>query len=109
MSKQPEIFHKSMRCLPLLFCWMCASHCALSRALAADISADGERGFKGFDLKVPNLGKPGFTLLTPEQTGIAFTNTLSELASAENRILNNGSGLAAGDFDNDGWVDLFVC
>src|SRR5262245_39694013 len=60
-------------------------------------------------LDVPASGKPGFTLLRPEQTGLTFTNTLDEWASANNRVLNNGSGVAAGDFDNDGWVDLFFC
>jgi enediyne biosynthesis protein E4 len=49
----------------------------------------------------------GFTLLPPERTGVTFINHLHELASAENRVLNNGSGVAAGDFDNDGLPDLF--
>src|SRR6185436_14572979 len=60
-------------------------------------------------LNVPAAGKTGFTLLRPEQTGVTFTNSLDPWASAGNRVLNNGSGLAAGDFDNDGRVDLFFC
>ena len=60
-------------------------------------------------LKVPAAGKTGFTLLRPEQTGVTFTNSLDSWASASNRVLNNGSGVAAGDFDNDGRVDLFFC
>src|SRR6185295_2685539 len=59
--------------------------------------------------KVLPASQTGFTLLPPAQTGLAFTNTLTDLAGAENRVLNNGSGVAAGDFDNDGWVDLFFC
>src|SRR5262249_41336634 len=66
-------------------------------------------GVRIVDLNVPSAGQTGFTLQRPEQTGITFTNTLDPWASASNRVLNNGSGLAAGDFDNDGFVDLFFC
>ena len=61
------------------------------------------------DLQVTNAERRGFTLLAPEQTGIGFINHLNEWASAENRVLNNGSGVAAGDYDNDGLPDLFFC
>ena len=54
-------------------------------------------------------GKAGFTLLGPQETGITFTNTLEEWLGASNRVLYNGSGLAAGDFDNDGLPDIYFC
>lgn len=54
-------------------------------------------------------GKPGFTLLSPTATGLHFTNSIDELTGAANRVLYNGSGLAAGDFDGDGAPDLFFC
>ncbi len=54
-------------------------------------------------------GKTGFTLLPPGQTGLAFTNTLDDGASAANRVLENGSGVAVGDFNGDGWPDIFLC
>ena len=60
-------------------------------------------------LRLPASGKTGFTFLGPDRTGISFTNELSDWASAENRVLNNGSGVAAGDFDSDGRPDLFFC
>jgi hypothetical protein len=60
-------------------------------------------------LDVPTSGEAGFSLLTPEQTRVTFTNALDSWASASNRVLNNGSGVAAGDFDNDGRADLFFC
>src|SRR5213593_3476234 len=66
-------------------------------------------GIRVVALNVPAAGKAGFTLLRPEQTGLTFTNSLDPSASASNRVLNNGSGVAAGDFDNDGRVDLFFC
>ncbi|HUR46791.1 MAG TPA: VCBS repeat-containing protein, partial [Candidatus Saccharimonadales bacterium] len=60
-------------------------------------------------LELPSDGKPGFLSLSSDQTHLTFTNLLDADASAANRVLNNGSGVAAGDFDNDGRVDLFFC
>ena len=94
----------------LLYCvWCCANFAATIPASAADASPANTPGVKGVELAVPSTGKTGFTLLPPEKTGVTFTNLLSDLASAENRVLNNGSGVAAGDFDRDGRVDLFFC
>lgn len=51
-----------------------------------------------------------FELQNPEETGITFVNQLQE--TEEENILNyeyfyNGGGVAAGDFNRDGLVDLF--
>ncbi len=54
-------------------------------------------------------GKAGFTLLPPAQTRILFTNTLSEWSGASNRVLYNGAGVALGDYDGDGRVDIYLC
>ena len=43
---------------------------------AAELSWHPEKGFRWAELPVPREGKPGFTLLPPEQTGITFTNSL---------------------------------
>ena len=60
---------------------------------------------------IPEAGVgDGFKLLKGSSaTGIAFTNRLSERSAAENRVLLNGSGVCAGDFDNDGLPDIFLC
>src|SRR5215467_14283328 len=68
-----------------------------------------ESGYRWARLELPQEGRTGFTLLAPGQTGIDFTNILLEWSGATNRILHNGAGVALGDFDNDGRLDIFVC
>jgi enediyne biosynthesis protein E4 len=51
-----------------------------------------------------------FTLLKSSETGIDFTNTVEEnnnLNILTYEYLYNGGGVAAGDFNNDGLIDLF--
>jgi hypothetical protein len=66
-------------------------------------------GFRFVPLEVPADGQPGFSLLLPAQTGIVFTNALAVPKMMENHNLMNGSGVAAGDFDGDGWCGLYFC
>ena len=54
-------------------------------------------------------GKIGFIQLTEQQTGIAFTNSLSDQTISINRLTEIGSGVALGDIDGDGWVDIYFC
>src|SRR6185369_4536726 len=91
-----------MRAFAHVSIWMLAGI-----AFAAWSAAPSAPGVREIKLTLPASGKTGFTLLGPEQTHVTFTNSLDEWASANNRVLNNGSGIAAGDFDNDGRVDLF--
>ncbi|MHB8524121.1 MAG: VCBS repeat-containing protein [Limisphaerales bacterium] len=60
-------------------------------------------------LSVPAQGKTGFTLLPASITGIDFTNVLSEADMNRNQNLLNGSGVALGDVDGDGLIDIFFC
>ena len=66
------------------------------------IQADGYR-FK--ELKVPSRGKPGFTSLSTNQTGVVFVNQLSKERYTTNQIYLDDSGVAAGG--GDGLYDLF--
>jgi hypothetical protein len=68
-----------------------------------------EKGCRWVALAIPDAGKTGFTLLPPEATGVRFTNQLADASSALNRILENGSGVALGDVDGDGWCDIYLC
>jgi len=64
--------------------------------------------------KTPNskseTGIPLFTLLPPEETNISFQNTLTEGLNTNILMYEyfyNGGGVAAGDFNNDGLVDIY--
>lgn len=64
-------------------------------------------GFRAAELRVPSQGTNGFTLMPSSATGINFSNLLSPKRHLGNQILLNGSGVAAGDVDGDGWCDVF--
>lgn len=66
-------------------------------------------GYRSASLTVAPWNGPGFTLMSVEATGLAFTNFVAESRHLTNQILLNGSGLAAGDVDGDGWCDLYLC
>ena len=66
----------------------------------------------GYRWAVPSAtgsGKTGFTSLPARELGITFTNLLASSRSLTNQIYLNGSGVAAGDIDGDGWCDLYFC
>ena len=52
---------------------------------------------------------PGFTDMDPDQTGVTFRNDLREDESSnivDYLYFYNGAGVAAGDLNGDGWIDL---
>jgi hypothetical protein len=75
------------RCLCMLGILMCLSGC-------------GDR----------QRGNPLFRLLTPDETGVTFANTITtndSLNVQTDVYVYNGAGVAVGDIDNDGLADLF--
>ena len=53
--------------------------------------------------------KTGFARIANSSSGVLFTNTLDDWSATANRVLELGSGVAAGDYDEDGLADLFFC
>lgn len=57
----------------------------------------------------PTPARAGFEAVDPDHSRVVFTNTLTAASMRKNRVLENGSGIAAGDVDGDGWCDLYFC
>ena len=54
--------------------------------------------------------RPAFTLLSPDETGVKFANTIttSDTLNVQTDVyIYNGAGVGVGDIDNDGLPDLF--
>ena len=66
-------------------------------------------GHRSAELTVPKEGKPGFSVVPAAQTTITFSNIVSPSRPFTNQVFLNGSGVAAGDVDGDGWCDLYFC
>lgn len=81
----------------------------MSSIAAQPLQWEQHPGYRVAPVKIPGGGKAGFTLMTAERTGILFTNQVSYDRAQKNQNLLNGAGVAAGDFDGDGFADLFFC
>ena len=80
---------------------------SLEKGFTLDWQRDGEHQW--VQLEDAGSGKPGFTLMDPARTGVQFTNTLSSRILISNKNLLNGSGVAMGDYNNDGLCDIYLC
>ena len=65
-------------------------------------------GFGGEGTSASGPFRAGFTSLTPDQTGLRFTNRVPEVRYLTNQIALNGSGVALADVDGDGRADVFL-
>ncbi len=66
-------------------------------------------GYRRAPLSPPSRGREGFTLLSASEIGVTFTNVVKDSRVQQTQNAMNGSGVAAGDVNNDGWCDLFFC
>jgi hypothetical protein len=67
-----------------------------------------EDGYRWRPLASAATRPTGFTRVPVRLTGITFENYLSDSAALQNRILAQGAGVALGDVDGDGLVDIFL-
>ena len=64
-------------------------------------------GYRWAELSSPTFGDDGFEERSSSETGIEFTNYVSNEIISENRHYSNGSGVAIGDADGDGLADIY--
>lgn len=91
-----------LRILIVIFVTLTLHSCQESSTHSSDSNASSHRSEQAGD----NL----FTHITPSQSGIDFRNQLTETESSnyyQYMYSYIGGGVAAADFNNDGWVDLF--
>lgn len=106
LSNAPSNLARSLRRLFAALALACALVPLVVNPASTSISS---AVLRGVPLSVPSQGRDGFVLLEPQDSGVQFTNSLSEISAARNRVLVNGSGVALGDIDRDGLPDLFLC
>src|SRR4051812_48809570 len=66
-----------------------------------------ETNYRWRELNVPK-GGPGFSHMEGRSSGIRFQNDVSDSVLLGNRMLAQGAGVALGDVDGDGLVDVFL-
>ncbi|WP_420633404.1 FG-GAP-like repeat-containing protein [Candidatus Palauibacter sp.] len=66
-----------------------------------------EDGYHWAELRVSGADEPGFARLDASETGISFENVVTEEQYIDNSHYLNGSGVATGDVDGDGRVDVY--
>src|SRR5262249_20218592 len=91
-----------------VFAWLTVGLLLVLSRPAAEADAP-TAGVKSWPVEGPGGGHPGFLLMPGKQTSINFTNELRTEALLANQNLLNGAGLALGDYDGDGWCDIFLC
>lgn len=82
---------------------------AMNYCAAAEGSWQTHEGFRSRSVQPSGNGDAGFTEMDPTVTSITFTNVLVGDAYLTNAVAHNGAGVALGDVDGDGWVDIYLC
>jgi enediyne biosynthesis protein E4 len=89
--------------------WLFIFALTFATTSASSLVWEEGNGFRSAAVEVPKGDRQGFTLLDPAFTGVSFSNRLSLTTVAQNRLTEIGSGVALGDIDGDGWVDIYFC
>lgn len=76
---------------------------------ASSLTWEERAGHRFAQLPKPADSKPGFKAIPASMCGITFSNRVDATESLRRSVINNGSGVAAGDVDGDGLPDLFFC
>ena len=71
---------------------------------------DSRKAYSSSVLNIQNRGSSNtYHRMSPDKTGVQFVSQVDEWEASQNRVLYNGAGVAVGDYDRDGWPDIFLC
>src|SRR5690625_7919991 len=73
----------------------------------AELAWNEESGYQWAELTNSRSGQGGFQKLSSSRTRVTCRNEVRQSLKDENRHYLNGSGVDVGDFDNDGWQDIY--
>ena len=69
---------------------------------------DSRKGYSSSALKIQNRRISNmFLRMSPDKTGVRFVGQVDEWKAFQDRVLYNDAGVAVGDYDRDGFEDLF--
>ena len=91
--------HISILVLSFFFLLSCSSQ--------NELDWQHEEGYRWAELKPGFWGNTGFKQLSARRTNIDFRNDVPDDIVAENRHYLNGSGVAVGDINGNGLVDIY--
>jgi len=67
-----------------------------------------EDGYRWAEVQLGFWAEEGFEQLGPDRTNVEFVNEVRDEDIIENRHVLNGSGVALGDIDGDGRIDIYL-
>lgn len=100
MMKRDQVLRRLGLCVVLVFA---LGGCSGEH----DVNWHEEEGYRWRSVEPGFWGESGFARLDSSTTGIAFENRLTNEEIDDNQHYMNGSGVAAGDVNGDGWTDLY--
>ena len=93
--------------VPLLLL-VCLQYSCTPESRTPTVTWHDEGSYHWRELPVTRGDRAGFTELSAEELGIRFVDGVPEDSILQNRNLALGSGVALGDIDGDGLVDIFL-
>jgi len=98
-----SLFYSKVTFLSFLILWLQLTGCSSS----VELDWHEEETYRWAEVSPGFFGRTGFSELPSSKSGIDFVNRVTEEEIVQNRHYMNGSGVAAGDVNGNGLIDLY--